>query len=504
MATVFETKPASESDVWQSVVKGDTNAFEQIVVSHQSAVSAVAFNIIGDFSISQDIAQETFWAAWKTRDSLRDTGRLGPWLCGIARNLARQWRRKKARVHEVESEKFGCQFDSFATDPADDFISKEEESVVWNALEQIPSNYREVLVLYYRQGKSIDQVATSLGLTNAAARQRLARGREILRSHVSNMIEGVLDRTNPSRTFTSRVMAGIASMGVAGSSATANASSISMAVKSTTASSAASIAKILASGPAIGVAGGLLGGLAWLGGTWLGVWVPAQLVPTETERQLLLERGRQTMKATILYFLVIIVLVSVLVVMPNALMAYMVALNVSMIVFITAHVLHIRKTQNLVRRLRNELTPAEDPNRSKIGTKFNEKAISLTPRFSLKYTSSISLFGLPLVDVQVSTLRIDSETLEWRHEKLRWAKAWIAIGDVATGAIAIGGLTFGVISIGFVSTGAVSLGLLSIGLVSIGGVAVGGVSVGLISIGGVAVGIFAMGYHAFGGAIGWR
>ena len=170
----------SEQQLWRNVIKGDTGAFEQLVGKYQSAVSAVAFSIVGDFSSSQDIAQETFWAAWKTRDKLRDSSRLGAWLCGIARNMARQWRRKKHRTHEVGSSSLVYEPQSAQADPADEFISQEEESLVWKSLERIPPNYREVLVLYYRQGKSIDEVANSLGLTNAAARQRLSRGREIL------------------------------------------------------------------------------------------------------------------------------------------------------------------------------------------------------------------------------------------------------------------------------------------------------------------------------------
>jgi len=135
MATALKQPTTSEFDVWHSAVGGDTKAFEKIVVSHQSAVSAVAFSIVGDFSISQDIAQETFWAAWRAKENLRDVAKLGSWLCGIARNLARQWRRNKVRSKEVESEKFGSELDSLATKPEDDFISQEEQAVVWSALE---------------------------------------------------------------------------------------------------------------------------------------------------------------------------------------------------------------------------------------------------------------------------------------------------------------------------------------------------------------------------------
>ena len=57
--SLFTQDPA-ENDTWQRVLAGDMLAYQTIVETNQSAVSAVAYSIIGDFPISQDIAQETF------------------------------------------------------------------------------------------------------------------------------------------------------------------------------------------------------------------------------------------------------------------------------------------------------------------------------------------------------------------------------------------------------------------------------------------------------------
>ena len=494
MATVVEKPVLSEIEIWKSAVNGDTRAFEQVVISHQSAVSAVAFNIVGDFAISQDIAQETFWAAWTSRESLRDAKRLGAWLCGIARNLARQWKRSSSRRKEVSSEKFGSEFDSYDKDPADEFVSKEEQTVVWSALEEIPENYREVLVLYYRNGQSIGEVAASLGISNDAARQRLSRGREVLRARLKNMVEGVLDRTNPSRTFTSRVMAGIVSAGVAASSSTAKAS-VSVALNSSTATTAATLAKVVGGGSMFGMIGGLLGGAGGLIGAWFGTWLPAQLASTETERHLLMERGRGAMKACFIFTVIVLAWTFTMMAFPNQWIALAILFAIANLGFVIGITIHGYRTQSLVKRLRGELSPEEDPNLSQIGTKvrdFTEKHTSL--HFGRRYTSELSFLGLPLVDIQVS----DPDRMMAVGPKPRKAppaKGWIAIGDKATGVIAIGGRTLGVISIGGFSCGVLSLGGLSIGLVSIGGAAIG-----MLALGGGAAGYVGIG----GGAVGWH
>ncbi len=498
-ATSSKSQFNTEQQLWREVTRGDTGAFEQLVVKYQSAVSAVAFSIVGDFSSSQDIAQETFWAAWKTREKLRDSSRLGAWLCGIARNMARQWRRRKIRIGEVQQSNLAFEPQSSSIDPTDQFISQEEESLVWKTLEQIPENYREVLTLYYRQGQSIDEVAGSLGLTNAAARQRLARGREMLRGRISSLIEGVLDRSNPSRTFTARVMAGLTAFGVAGHSASASAATMGSMAKG---SAAIATAKVLAGGSMVGLLGGLIGTLGGIGGTWFGTWLPAQLAPTETERQLLLERARLTIGVGLFYALGVLLLSLLLSFSLLAPMVFLSGLIGLSLPFTGWTILQAVKTQTLVKLLRKELSPVEDPNQSKLAAKFQDKSNSATIRVcGRRYTSSISLFGLPLIDIQVSDPTLNNLSRLDRSQALV-AKGWIAIGDVAKGVLfAAGGRSYGAVAVGGFSCGLISVGGMSIGLLSFGGLALGALAFGGAALGYDACGGVAIGWHsAAGGA----
>ncbi len=107
-------------------------------------------------------------------------------------------------------------------------------------------------------------------------------------------------------------------------------------------------------------------------------------------------------------------------------------------------------------------------------------------RWHYEYKSKRTLFGLPLVHVNVG------------HGD-HWARGIIAVGDIATGVVALGGVAAGLFTLGGVSLGLLlALGALSIGTVSIGGVAIGlivlgGVAMGWLSIGGVGVGVYAAG-----------
>ena len=94
--------------------------------------------------------------------------------------------------------------------PDEEAVSREEQSLVWQALERIPETYREPLILFYREDQSVAEVAGGLVLSEDAVKQRLSRGRAMLREQVADLVEAGLRRSRPGRRFTLTVMAGLA------------------------------------------------------------------------------------------------------------------------------------------------------------------------------------------------------------------------------------------------------------------------------------------------------
>ncbi len=203
-----------DADLWRSVCKGSVPAFETVVQRYQSLVCAVAYNACGDLALSEDVAQEAFWSAWRERASLAEPSRLRAWLYGIARNLGHNARRRVARALPTAPMEAAASVPTGGPGPADAVVSREEECLVWQALEQIPESYREPLILFYREEQSVAEVASTLDLSPDAAKQRLSRGREMLREQVTKLVEGTLRRSRPGRPFTAGVVTGIATFSV--------------------------------------------------------------------------------------------------------------------------------------------------------------------------------------------------------------------------------------------------------------------------------------------------
>ena len=150
--------------------QGNRRAFSWLVSRHQSAVSAVAYGICGDFAWSEDLAQESFITAWKQLNQLKDPSSFRAWVCGISRMLSlnllrRQQRRKDRGPRRIENEKPEGSMVAFETSPDVAVVNEDDKALLWSSLNRLPPKYREPLVLFYREQQSITAVASALGLS---------------------------------------------------------------------------------------------------------------------------------------------------------------------------------------------------------------------------------------------------------------------------------------------------------------------------------------------------
>ncbi|MGH1343703.1 MAG: sigma-70 family RNA polymerase sigma factor [Nannocystales bacterium] len=195
----------TDAELCEASSEGQPAAFTELVRRYQGAVCAVTYAATGRRDVSEDLAQETFLIAWKKLPGIAAPERVGGWLAGIARNLARKSRRAVVDVPLADMESIGDE----EMGMEETVLEKESRQEVWRLLETLPSRYREVLVLYYREGRSTDHVAQRLGISRSATEQRLSRGRRLLRDKVERALERELSRTAPSPAFARRVAAAL-------------------------------------------------------------------------------------------------------------------------------------------------------------------------------------------------------------------------------------------------------------------------------------------------------
>jgi RNA polymerase sigma factor (sigma-70 family) len=206
----------SDADLVARVRRGDREAFGRIVDRYKSLVCAIAYSACGNTAQSEDIAQEVFVSAWKQLQRLREPDRLKRWLSGIARQTAVQFYRRDRREPAQGAEELTANTEAGEPQPSELALRRDEEALVWRALELLDDSLREALVLYYREHQSVEHVAFALELSEEAVRQRLSRGRKALHERVAAMMEGTLASSAPGPAFKVAVMDALPGAAIAG------------------------------------------------------------------------------------------------------------------------------------------------------------------------------------------------------------------------------------------------------------------------------------------------
>ena len=255
---------------------GDASAFGRLVDETKSAVTAIALAIVGDYPASQDIAQDVFLAAWRNLGKLRSPASFLPWLRQTTRNRARTWVRDRGRrrLAATRVDELLPEVADGGPDPSELLNEREERRLVTEALAALPDDAREVVILYYREGQSVTQVAALMELTPETVRQRLSRGRRRMRETVAERLSRALSQTAPGAAFTAAVLTGlnVAAPPVAASAAIGTAAKVA---------GTSVVVKL-----AIGLGGILVGASGGILGVLFGVRGESRKAKTDERRQL--------------------------------------------------------------------------------------------------------------------------------------------------------------------------------------------------------------------------
>ena len=169
----------------ERVLAGDISAFEGIVRRWQAPLINLAYRFCHDRGRAEEMAQEAFLRAFRALNQWRKDAVFSTWLFALATNLYRsELRRIPARTMSLDE----------VAEPADTRASdggledRDRNSAVRRAVLNLPSKYREVLILFYFHDMDVAAAALSLGLPEGTIKARLFRGREILRSKLPQML----------------------------------------------------------------------------------------------------------------------------------------------------------------------------------------------------------------------------------------------------------------------------------------------------------------------------
>jgi RNA polymerase sigma-70 factor (ECF subfamily) len=187
-----------DGDVVQAVVDGDTEAFRTLVEHHKRKLYAVILKLVGDEDLAEELAQETFVKAFRAISDFRRDSSFGTWLVQIGihttRDQLRRAKRQRDRgiisidaLRETQRHDLELVDKSPTADPGAEVELREERKLMRRALDELPADYREVLVLKHFEGWSYAQIADVTGDSIGTLKVRAYRARQLLRERLADL-----------------------------------------------------------------------------------------------------------------------------------------------------------------------------------------------------------------------------------------------------------------------------------------------------------------------------
>ena len=178
---------------------GDSAAFDGLIGMYSAKLYKVAYALLGSRQDAEEVVQDTFLRAYRALHAFRGESSLETWLHRITVNLARnkyQWNRRRGDGLNVSL--------TAGEDPGSDSAAEPEQDVpdrslepdrvleqdeigknIMKALNSLPDNLRETMVLRHVNDMPYEQIAQKLDCKVGTVKSRLSRGREMLREHLA-------------------------------------------------------------------------------------------------------------------------------------------------------------------------------------------------------------------------------------------------------------------------------------------------------------------------------
>jgi len=194
--------PAPERDLLARLLAGEDAAFGELVRDHAGRLRRVAARLLRSDADADDCVQEAFLSAFRKLADFQGRCQLGTWLHRIVVNHALMRLRSRAGAAETSADELLPAFaenGTFVDDPAawrdgpEELLRRAEcRQAVRACIDALPESLRVAIVLRDMEGLDNAEVAEALGVSPGAAKVRVHRARQALKTLLEHRIEGLV------------------------------------------------------------------------------------------------------------------------------------------------------------------------------------------------------------------------------------------------------------------------------------------------------------------------
>jgi RNA polymerase sigma-70 factor, ECF subfamily len=190
--------PLEEQQIISAILDGDADAYAVLVNRYQQPIFNLTYRMTGSVEDAADLAQDAFIKAYEQLYRFHTGRKFFPWLYTIALNHTRNFLRKSKTARTVAIDDFEMHSDSdHAAWEEDKMCAQLDCQRVQRALTILPWEYREAVILRYREELPMEDIATALSLSLSGAKMRVHRGLKKLREILETNDDGNRNTSSP-------------------------------------------------------------------------------------------------------------------------------------------------------------------------------------------------------------------------------------------------------------------------------------------------------------------
>jgi RNA polymerase sigma-70 factor (ECF subfamily) len=172
---------------------GDHEAFAGFIDKYKETVFLCCRRLGLSEDEAEDVASETFLAAYKAIGRYSGRAELSTWLWTITYRQGINYLRRNRKQWQLEAELDEQISDSREPGPAATMQGRETEKIVWEAVERLPRLWAMAVILHYREEKSIVDIAKIMQIKENTVKTYLFRGRDKLKQVLAAAFEEDID-----------------------------------------------------------------------------------------------------------------------------------------------------------------------------------------------------------------------------------------------------------------------------------------------------------------------
>ena len=181
-----------EDFAWiRAFLAGDRQIFDKLVLRYQNRVFNLCYRFLGDYEEADDCAQEAFLKAFKSLKSFGFRSAFSTWLYTVTVNTCKnrlksahyRYRKRTVPINgtkERDDRPASLEIEDTSPSPLAQLAQRETELLLQKAIEELPEDWRTVVILRDVEGLAYEEIAHITGYNLGTVKSRLARARQAL------------------------------------------------------------------------------------------------------------------------------------------------------------------------------------------------------------------------------------------------------------------------------------------------------------------------------------